>query len=136
MVELSETQIRHLEAIQGVINRMNSNAFTLKALAGSLTAAVIAYAAAVQTADSGLVWAGIVPVTIFWLMDAQYLRQERLFRKLYDAVRKGEVSEPFDMGFSRYNKDVPHVVRIAISWSVLWFYLTLVVVLGVLALVN
>lgn len=133
MSELSETRIRHLEAIQGVINRMNSNAFTLKALTGTLTAAVIAYAGATPTPSPKLVLAGIVPVAIFWLMDARYLRQEKLFRELYEGVRKGEVPEPFDMNFMRYNKKVDDVLVVAFSWSVLWFYLTLVVILGVLA---
>lgn len=133
MTELSETRIRHLEAIQAVVNRMNSNAFALKALAGTITAAVIAYAGAAPDAAPRLAWAGIVPAVVFWLMDAQYLRQERLFRKLYDGVRGGEVEEPFSMDFRRYSKEVAHVIRIAISWSVIWFYLTLVAVLGVLA---
>lgn len=134
MVELSENQVRHLEMIQGIITRMNSNAFALKALAGVITASVIAYAGAAQSAVSWLVLAGIVPVAVFWLMDAQYLRQERLFRKLYAGVRRGEVADPFHMDFLRYNKEVHTVGRIAISWSVLWFYLALVIVLGVLAL--
>ena len=69
-------------------------------------------------------------------MDAQYLRLERLFRKLYDGVRQGEVDEPFDMNFTRYNSQVEPVWRIAKSWSVVWFYLTLVVVLIVFSVVG
>ena len=135
MDELSETQTRHLEAVQGVINRMASNSFALKALTGTITAAVIAYAAAAQSPTPWFAAAGIVPAAVFWLMDAQYLRLERLFRKLYDGVRKGEVAEPFDMDFSRYDKEVDGLTRIAWSWSVRWFYLTLVVVLGVIAVI-
>ncbi len=135
MAELSETQTRHLEAIQGVITRMAANTFTLKVLAGTITAAVIAYAGATQSRAPWFAVAGMMPAVVFWLLDAKYLRLERLFRKLYDDVRAGQVAEPFDMNFLRYDNDVASLARIAISWSVLWFYLTLVVILIVLALV-
>ncbi len=64
------------------------------------------------------------------------MRLERLFLKLYDGVRQGDVDEPFDMNFIRYNSEVESVWRIAKSWSVLWFYLILVVVLIVIAVVG
>jgi len=136
MTEPSEAVIHHLQFIQGVISRMNSNAFALKALAATITAAVLAYTGAVQDATFELLLAGVVPVVVFWLMDAQYLRQERLFRKLYDGVRKGEIAEPFDMNFKKYEEDVDGVFDIALSWSVFWFYLTLGGLLGVLAIVT
>ncbi len=135
MFELSDHQVRHLEIIQGVINRMASNTFALKALAGTLTAAVLAYAGAAKDAQPILAWAGIIPVGAFWYLDARYLRLERLFRKLYDAVRKGDVKEPFDMNFSRFDTEVPGHLDIAWSWSVRDFYLTMVVILLILTLV-
>ena len=58
MFELSDQQVRRLEFIQGVINRMASNSFTLKALAGTITAAVLAYAGATKVAQPVLVLAG------------------------------------------------------------------------------
>ena len=69
-------------------------------------------------------------------MDAQYLRLEKLFRKLYDGVRQGEVDEAFDRDFSRYDSQVESVWCIAKSWSVNWFYLTLVVVLIAVAVIR
>ena len=129
MNELTEIQMRHLEAIQGVINRMASNSFALKAIAGTITAAVIAYAGATATPAVRLVLAGILPVAVFWIMDARYLRLERLFRKLYDAVRKGDVTEPFTMNFSPYEADIPKTLRLALTWSVAPYYTPLVLVL-------
>ena len=135
MSELSDHQVRHLEIIQGVINRMASNCFALKALAGTITTAILAYAGAAKEAQPVLVWFGIIPLGAFWYLDARYLRLERLFRKLYDAVRKGNVEEPFDMNFSRFDTSVSDHLEIGWSWSVRDFYLTLVVILLVLALV-
>ena len=136
MVELTENLVRHLEVIQRVITRMAGNSFALKALAGTIAAAVIAYAGATYDPSPWVTGAGILPSIVFWLMDAQYLRLERLFRKLYDGVRRGEVDEPFDMDVTRYSSEVESMWSIAKSWSVLWFYLILVVVLIVVAVVD
>lgn len=134
MEELNETQIRHLEAIQGVINRMASNSLFLKTISGTITAAVVAYAGAATTSAPKFVLAAIVPVIVFWIMDAQYLRIERLFRKLYDAACKGDiVGRPFSMDITPYKNQVQSTARIARSWSVIWFYLVLVILLLVLS---
>jgi len=136
MTAPSEAVIRHLEVIQGVINRMSSNAFALKALAGTITAAVVAYTGAVEAPTYKILLAGIVPVAVFWFMDAQYLRQEKLFRELYNGVRKGEIVEAFDMDYTRYSEKVSGVVCIAFSRAVVWFYVSLIALLAVLAIVT
>ena len=133
MFEPSDNQVRHLEIIQGVINRMASNTFALKVLAGILAAAVLSYAGAANDVQPVLVWIGVIPVGAFWYLDCRYLRLEKLFRKLYNAVRKGNVEEPFDMNCSRFDAEVPNHLDIAWSWSVRDFYLTLV---GILLLVS
>jgi len=129
MFEPSDNQVRHLEIIQGVINRMATNTFALKALAGTFAAAVLAYAGAANDVQPVLVWIGVIPVSAFWYLDARYLRLEKLFRKLYNAVRKGNVEEPFDMNFSRFDAEVPNHLEIAWLWSVRDFYLALVAIL-------
>ncbi len=129
MFEPSDNQVRHLEIIQGVINRMASNTFALKVLAGILAAAVLSYAGAANDVQPVLVWIGVIPVGAFWYLDCRYLRLEKLFRKLYNAVRKGNVEEPFDMNFSRFDTEVPNHLDIAWSWSVRDFYLALVAIL-------
>ena len=48
------------------------------------------------------------PAFIFWILDAFYLWQERLYRKLYDGVRvKEEESIDFSMDISNLNEK-PH----------------------------
>ena len=125
---MDETQLRHLEAIQAVITRQASNSFALKTLTGTITAAVVAYSAATTTQSSWMPVAGVLPALVFWIMDAKYLRQERQFRGLYDAVRRDEVQELFSMNLAKYGGKVDSVLRIAVSWSVLWFYFVNVVV--------
>lgn len=122
--------------VQAIISRMASNSSTLKAISGTLTAAIIAYAATVPKEPSNVLIAGIFPIVVFWLMDAQYLRQERLFRKLYEGVRSGEIQEPFSMDFKRYDEDVDKLIPIAMTWSTFWYYLALVSGLAAIAIFN
>ena len=134
MTDFDEARIAHLTMIQGVVTRMAGNSFALKALTVTLTAAVLAFAGAAQEPSPVLVFAGLVPVVVFWLLDAHYLRLERLFRRLYDGVRGGEVTDPFAMEIAPYRVDEQSVLRIAVSWSVVWFYGVVFVVLIVLSL--
>ena len=136
MPELTQSQVRHLEMIQNVITRMAGNSFALKALAGTIAAAVIAYAGSTENSSPWVAVAGILPSVVFWVLDAQYLRRERLFRKLYDGVRQSEVNEPFDMNIAPYDTRVEAVWRIAMSWSVRWYYLVLILVLSVVAALD
>lgn len=127
--------VRHLEMIQAVITRQAGNSFALKAITGTLTAAILAYAASASEPSHWFAIAGLVPVVAFWHLDAMYLRQERLFRALYDAVRKGEHRDdgPFSMDLDSYLDTVPSTPHIAFTWSVLWFYAVLALILVALA---
>jgi len=74
----NEEMIAHLQMIQGVINRMAANSFTLKTLGVTLTAAAIAYYGAVVGA-SWLVAAGVwFALAVLWVLDAKYLQLERI----------------------------------------------------------
>lgn len=63
---------------------------------------------------------GLVVVVFFGLLDSYYLREERLFRHLYDDARRGKV-EVYSMDKNAYSSKCNRgsVVR---SWSVLGFY--------------
>jgi hypothetical protein len=123
----------HLSFVQGVITRMAANSLQLKTLSVTFTAAVFAYMGAVQAA-SGLVAIGsIVAVVIFWILDARYLRLERLFRKLYDAIRERKIAADFSMDFRPFVSQVSSTLRIGFSWSVLWVHAILAASLILLA---
>ena len=86
-----ENKIKHLELVQGVISRMASNSFFLKGWAVTLVAGI--FALAVGEADKSYFLVAYVPVIIFWVLDSYYLLQERLYRSLYDKVRKVQESD-------------------------------------------
>ena len=78
-------KIKHLEFIQGVVNRLATNSFRIKGWAVILVSALLVLLFRENRAD--LAWIGFVPVFVFWGLDGYFLWQERLFRDLYDHVR-------------------------------------------------
>lgn len=80
-----ENKIKHLELIQGVINRMAGNSFALKGWAVTLIAGIFALAS--KDADKVYFLVAYIPITVFWGLDSYYLLQERLYRSLYEKVR-------------------------------------------------
>lgn len=112
---------------------MGANSFTLKALAATFGSAAVAVMATVETPSPYYAVAAVVPMIIFWLMDAQYLRLERAYRMLFDHVRKGEEIEAYSLEATPFMKDTSSVLRLALSWSVSWFYLAIFLSLGAVA---
>ena len=80
-----ENKIRHLELIQGVINRMASNSFALKGWGVTLVAGIFALAG--KDTNKLYFLVAYIPIIVFWGLDAYYLLQERLYCALYDKVR-------------------------------------------------
>ena len=70
-----EDWIKHLEFIQNVITRLNSNSFQIKSWSITIVTAILALFATTQNTDFILI--GIFPTVIFWLMDAYCLTKER-----------------------------------------------------------
>ena len=81
----NENKIKHLEMIQGVINRMAGNSFALKGWTVTLVSGIFVLAG--KDTDKLYFLVAYIPVIVFWLLDAYYLLQERLYRSLYEKVR-------------------------------------------------
>lgn len=95
-----ESKRRHLEMIQGVIDRMDSSASILKGWAASLIIGIFLFIDVGVTVVSVLLF--FIPIIVFWSLDSYYLLQERLFRSLYDKVRLLPSSE---IDFSMHTKE-------------------------------
>ena len=92
----SANVVRHLEMIQDVIRRLADNSFTVRRW--SIGAAGALIGAAVVSDEPVIAFVGAAMATVFWVLDAYYLRQERWFRALYDKVRaEPDAVEPFAM---------------------------------------
>ncbi|MGR3177898.1 MAG: hypothetical protein ACUZ8E_07560 [Candidatus Anammoxibacter sp.] len=88
---MSPEKIKHLEFIQNVITRMNTNSFQIKGWSIVVASALLAIYA--STKNNYLFLAAVFPTLIFWFLDAYYLNQERKFRGLYNDVA-GVTDEP------------------------------------------
>lgn len=130
-----EIKIAHLQMIQGVIGRMASDTQTLKTLAITVAAAIVALAQGGGAITTWLALLGIVPTLLFWWLTAHALRIERAYRALYDAVRKDEPVEPFAMEWRPYQKKVDNPLKLAFSGSVLLPYLGVIMILIVVAVI-
>lgn len=83
-VPTEEDRRKHLDFIQAVVTRMSAASSSAKSWALPVVTATYGYALT-KTADSIAVL-GVAAVLIFALLDANYLRQEKAYRRLYDAV--------------------------------------------------
>ena len=133
---------KHLEFIQNAVSRMTQNSYLLKGWTVTLVAATFAVSLGVTSA--WLVGTALLPTIAFAVLDAHYLREERLFRRLYDAVRRDrnkgcheekDKVEAFSLDTQPYEKDVQKLIRIMFSVSILPFYgfIAVVVVLATVA---
>lgn len=82
----SENKRKHLEFIQGVINRLSSNTFLFKGWSITLIGAI--FTAMLTTENYNLLWLALSIIIMFWFIDAYYLALERLYRDLYSKVIK------------------------------------------------
>jgi len=128
-----ENKRKHLEFIQGAINRMAGNLFFLRGCTITLIAALFAFF--VKDANTDFIFVIYFPVIIFWILDGYFLSQERLFRALYNHVRKLDEKEiDFSMNTNKYNDDKRNDwLHSMFSSTLLFFYLPLV---GVMLLVT
>jgi len=115
---LNEDQRKHLEFIQAVIARLASSSTATKGW--GLTVATAAFGFSATKAVPVVAGLGLVVVIFFGILDSYYLREERLFRYLYDDARRGKVGV-YSMNKNEYSSKCKRrsVIR---SWSVLGFY--------------
>jgi hypothetical protein len=81
---MNAEKMKHLEFIQDVITRMNTNSFQMKGWMVAIVSAILAIFA--STKNHNFVLVALLPALIFWFLDTYYLWQERKFRGLYSDV--------------------------------------------------
>ncbi|WP_164015231.1 hypothetical protein [Pyxidicoccus trucidator] len=132
MSDSSEDKRKHLELIQGVINRMTSNSSSLKGWAVTLVAALFALSS--QDADQRYAYIALLPAFAFWMLDAYYLQQEKLFRDLYNDVRQKPGTD-YSMDTSGFARE--SLNEAAARPALAAFYIPLLLaVIGVLVFIN
>jgi hypothetical protein len=110
----------HLKMIQEVVSRLATCSFQLKGWIVTLTAALVVFLK--DEVNPIYLFVPALPVIAFWLLDAWYLRQERLFRRLYDDVRCKEGVADFSMDTRPFRNTVGSVMQVAFSRTIILFY--------------
>lgn len=132
-----ENKIKHLELIQGVINRMANNSFMLKGWAVTLLAGIFVLAG--KDTDSLYFLVAYIPVIVFWLLDSYYLYQERLYRALYEKVRLTDEGK-IDFSLKATKKEFGNMKNCfwccLISKTEVWFYFPLALVSGGIIIIT
>ncbi len=122
-----ESKLKHLEFVQAVINRMASNSFLLKGWSVTLVSAV--FVLAVKDGNASVIPVAYLPVVVLWFLDAYFLRQERLYRRLYDAVRVlPDERIDFSLDASGYSTVVAGYLATVWSITLRWFHGALLLV--------
>ncbi|TBH75044.1 hypothetical protein EWU20_00295 [Aquirufa antheringensis] len=140
-------KIKHLEFIQNIISRHNNNSFMMKGWTITIFTALLALGGALNNIIFSLI--SLLPIVLFWYLDAFYLSNERCFVELFNSVVKGEYLLPnkrsfkktfvpdnenckiekivdFDMNFIRFKKWNENTIFATFkSTTILWFYLPL-----------
>lgn len=92
-MEPSSRVEKHLEFIQGVVNRLGGNAFLLKGWSMTVLVGGSLLMVRIVPDQPLLALTLLVPVFGFWVLDAYFLWQERLFRAEYDRVRRQDKTD-------------------------------------------
>lgn len=121
--------MQHLEMIQGVINRMNSNSFLLKGWAVTLIAGI--FILAEKDTDKMYFLVAYFPIIVFWALDSYYFLLEKLYRALYDKVRllpDDEIDFSMKASLDEFKSKKNNYFFCFFSIAELWFYFPLAIV--------
>ena len=126
--------IDHLKMIQAVINRMSQTSFIIKGWSITVIAGILTYSI-VSDRSFGLF--ALFPCLMFWCLDSYYLWQERLFRRLYEAVRSHSINIPeFSMNTEPCRKSTPNWFKTLFSHTESAFYISMLAFILIVSLLK
>jgi len=123
--ELKEFMLKEIEIIQDIIKRMAFNSFMIKGWTITLVAVTL-----LLRGTKYQILIAFIPILVFWFLDAYFLWQERLYRRLYDWVIKNRLNTDehlFDMNAYRFRDEEQSRLRIMFSITLGWFYGSLLI---------
>jgi len=132
---LKEYMLKEIDIIQDIIKRMAFNSFMIKGWAITLVVVTLL----LKGTEKYQVWLAFIPLIVFWFLDAYFLWQERMYRKLYEWVINNRLKTEeylFDMNAYRFKNEVQSIPRIMFSITLGWFYgsIAILVIIYVLIL--
>lgn len=133
--ESNQDSYKELDLIQSVINRMANNSFLIKGWAMTLMSALIAFGkdSILGNMNNSYYLIMIIGVLIpFWILDAYYLRQERIFIRIYNQA----IADPKALSRTRFDLKptstaADRMIATMFSKSLFWFYVPFIVLISI-----
>lgn len=128
-----EFLFKEIEIIQSIIRRLAFNSFLIKGWTLTLVIASL-----LLNHDFEEKWLGFIPLVIFWFLDAYYLRQEKLFRKLHNWTKDNRLQTDdliFNTNVEKRFGDEVKFYRVFRSKTIAPFYLSISFVVFVYILI-
>ena len=121
--------LKEIEIIQDIIKRMAFNSFMIKGWTITLVVVTLLLKGAKYQ-----VLIAFIPLLVFWFLDAYFLRQERMYRKLYDWVIANRLNTDehlLDMNAYRFKDAIQSRSRIMFSITLGWFYGSIAILVAI-----
>jgi hypothetical protein len=127
---------KHLDYLQNIITRMNTNSFQLKGLAITLLSAFAAIFAANQKIIFLLI--PILPTLLFWFLDSYYLQMERKFRGIYNdvaGITKEKKIKLYAMPYKEYKGNGYSYIECFLNITIFPLYFVMLIAISVFSYV-
>jgi hypothetical protein len=112
--------LKEMDLIQDVIKRMANTSAVIK----GWTITIISLIFATKT-DMNTIPFMLIPIILFWFLDAYFLQHERLYRRLYAWViqyRLNDDSDLFSLNTARFERAGDSIVSTMVSITLAIFY--------------
>lgn len=140
MNETDKLFLEEVKMLQDIIKRMASNSFFVKGWSITLVTVTLLIKVASEQFYAPLI--ALIPLFSFWVLDAFFLRQEQLFRKLHDWIiqnRKSKregVREYFDFNTKSFSSEVGSITSLMFSVTLRWFYIPTLLIIVLFLTLN
>ncbi len=121
--KVADLRLKYLEMVQAIVTRMAGYSATLKNFCLTIVTAIGGYA--IMTKAPTILALGLLPIIIFALLDALYLRLERRFRCLYDVIRQEDWTAMPSFEITLTHVKATPLKDVFLSWSIGMFYIPL-----------
>ena len=131
--------LEETKMVQRIISRMSNNSFLIKGWSLTLVVVSLLLIGGIYNNDYYLV--ALVPLIVFWILDAYFLRLEKLYEALYDwLIENRPICDDCLLEMNRgklekrFGKKIPSLVQTMFSRTLLAFYIFLLVVIVIFIL--
>lgn len=120
--------IEEAKIIQNIINRMANNSFLVKGWTITLVVGVFI----LKPEGQRFLFASLLPTIGFWLLDAFFLHQEKLYREIYInriETRLEYSDDLFSLDTRPFKDKVSGILSVMFSTTLIIFYLMIILLI-------